>query len=256
MNAPANEPSVASPAAPPVPLAFSGRILFADDDVQFRTGLQIRLKRAGFECDTVGAGMDALSLVQEQAYDVLLADIDMPGNQNLELLDALAKAAPKLPAILLTGRPTVDTAVRSIALKVAAYLVKPPDFDELCRVLATAIRQHRNERILTDSRSRLQDWEKEVARLQQLLEQSTDGTRQTAMRSYLRLTLRNLVVSLVELESLLVNDTDQVGAAQALEKQELVTALRKTVSVIERTRDHFKSKELGELRKELQGLLR
>lgn len=232
-----------------------GRILLADDEEQFRIGLCRRLQRAGFECDQAANAAEALRQLREREYDVLLADINMPGNQRLEMLQEVMAVVPALPTVLLTGRPEVETAARSVALRVVAYLVKPPDFDELCRVLAMAAAEHRELRLLKDSRTRLQNWEKEVARLQRLLEQSAHQGRSATMRSYLRLTLRNLVVSLVELEGLLEPAGADSGAAQALERQELVRALRKTVSVLEKTKGHFKSKDLGDLRKDLETLL-
>jgi DNA-binding NtrC family response regulator len=133
---------------------------------------------------------------------VLLADIDMPGNQHLELLANMPPAAA-VPTILLTGRPAVETAARSVEYRVAAYLLKPPEFEELCRVLRSAAQEGRDLRRLRDSRTRLQHWEQELAHLQRLLAQPSAEARTTAMRSYLRVTLRNLVVSLVELENLL-----------------------------------------------------
>jgi hypothetical protein len=63
------------------------------------------------------------------------------------------------------------------------------------------------------------------------------------------------VVSLIELENLLIQEGEQLGTNRALEKQELLNALRKTVGVLQKTKDHFKSKELGDLRKDLQTLL-
>ncbi|MBI1177356.1 response regulator [bacterium] len=237
------------------PKKTNGRILFADDDGQFRMGLGRRLQRAGFECDLAATGSEALKMLAEGSYDVLLADINMPGNQSLELIEEISTVVGSLPVVLLTGKPTVETAAKSVALKVAAYLVKPPDFEELLGVLSAAVTDSRSARILTDSRARLQDWEKEVARLQQLLEQTSTATRQATMRSYLRLMMRNLVVSLVELENLMDDEPVQSGVGQAIERQTLMAALRKTVSVLESTRGHFKSKELGELRKELEKLL-
>lgn len=231
------------------------RILFADDEAPFRIGLSRRLVRVGFQCDTVANAAEALARLAVHEYDVLLADIDMPGNQRLELLGDITAVAPMMPTVLLTGRPAVETAARSVALRVAAYLVKPPDFDELCKVLAAAAQEHRERRTLAEGRLRLQNWEKEVARLQSLLEQPASQGRHAAMRSYLRLTLRNLVVGLVELENLLADDGAGSGAGQAIERQELVNAMRKTVAVLEKTKGQFKSKELGELRKELEALL-
>jgi YesN/AraC family two-component response regulator len=156
---------------------------------------------------------------------------------------------------LLTGDPTVATASRSVRLRVTAYLTKPPDIEELCRLLASAVAERRSLRVLKDSRQRLHDWDREIERLQKLLQQTPAPDRQASMQSYLRLTLRHLVVSLIELENLLIQEGEQLGTNRALEKQELLNALRKTVGVLQKTKDHFKSKELGDLRKDLQTLL-
>lgn len=244
-----------SSSASPAPQLPSGRVLFADDDEPFRIGLSRRLVRAGFECDLAATGAQAAQLLRDRTYDVLLADIDMPGNQRLELVEEIPVLAPTLPVVLLTGRPSLESAVQSVNLKVSAYLTKPPEFDELCRVLSLAAVGHREARLLRENRGRLQDWDRELARLQNLLEQPTPEARPSAMRGYLRLTLRNLVVGLVELENLLVSGSATGGEAGLLEKQELIAALRKTIAVLEKTRGQFKSKELGDLRKELENLL-
>ena len=230
------------------------RVLFADDEEQFRIGLARRLERAGFDCELAVNGQDALRLLQEREFDVLLADIDMPGNQHLEMLGKIP-AGSAIPTILLTGRPAVETAARSVEYRVAAYLLKPPEFEDLCRVLRSAAAEGADLRRVRESRNRLQNWEQELGQLQRLLAQPSAAERSSAMRSYLRITLRNLVVSLVELENLLNSDTEGAGGAKAVERQSLLAALRRTVAVLEKTKGQFKSKELGDLRKEIELLL-
>ena len=88
-----------------------------------------------------------------------------------------------------------------------------------------------------------------------MLQQAPAADRQAPVQSYLRLTLRHLVVSLIELENLLIHESKQLDTDRVLEKQALLNALQKTVGVLQKTKDHFKSKDLGELRKELEGLL-
>lgn len=242
--------AIAPPAAAP-----RGKILFADDDEQVRGGIGKSLIRAGFQCDFAACGATAAELLRSQEYDVLLSDINMPGNFGLELIEHLPAGLEGLPVILLTGSPTVETASRSVRLRVMAYLTKPPDLEELYRLLDAAVAERRNWRVLRGSRQQLQSWDRELERIQRLLQQSTDADRQTAMQSYLRLTLRQLVAGLIELEHLLIHDGARLGTDQALEKQELLGAVRKTVGVLQKTREHFKSKELGELRKELETLL-
>ena len=72
-----------------------------------------------------------------------------PVSKMVENIPALVEG---LPIILLTGQPTVETAMRSVRLRVVAYLAKPPDFAELCRALTTAIVEYRNLRILDANR--------------------------------------------------------------------------------------------------------
>jgi len=62
-------------------------------------------------------------------------------------------------------------------------------------------------------------------------------------------------VGLIELEHLLIHEGERMGTDEAVEKQAFRNAIRKTIGVLQKTRDHFKSKELGELRKELESLV-
>jgi len=242
-----NPPAVA-------PLA-RGKILFADDDESFRTGLGKRLTRVGFACEMAGSATETIALLESEEYDALLSDINMPGNVGLEMIQSLPAVSGGLPVILLTGNPTLETATRSVRLRVKAYLTKPPDFEELCALLDLAVVDCRSLRVLKDSRQRLRDWDHEIEHIQHLLQQSGAADRQPTMQGYLRLTLRNLVVGLIELENLLSRSGEQLDTAQLVEKQSLLEGVRKTIGVLQKTKDHFKSKELGELRKDLERLI-
>lgn len=232
-----------------------GRILFADDDESFRLGVSGCLMRTGFTCDCANSAAEAIELLRANDYDVLLSDINMPGNSGLELIGNIPAINEGLPVILLTGDPSLATATRSVRLRVMAYLTKPPDIEELCQLLDSAVSERRNLRLLKDTRQRLQDWDREIERIQSWLQKTPAPDRQAAMQRYLRLSVRQVVVSLIELENLLIHDGEQLGTDQAVEKRELLNALRKTVGTLKKTKDHFKSKELGELRKELETLL-
>jgi len=62
-------------------------------------------------------------------------------------------------------------------------------------------------------------------------------------------------LGLIELENLLSRSGEQLDTAQLVEKQSLLEGVRKTIGVLQKTKDHFKSKELGELRKDLERLI-
>jgi CheY-like chemotaxis protein len=240
---------------PPAP-ASRGTILFAEDDEFFRLSLSELLHKAGFDVDCVTSGAEAIDKLKRGNYEVLVSDINMPGNAGLELVERVGSMEESLPIILLTGSPSLESATRSLRLRVFAYLAKPPDLNELSQTIESAIAECRDCRILRDNRCRLQAWEQEVKRMQRLLQQSTSSNRQATMQSYLRLTLRNLVVGLVELEHLLIDRGDSLGTDRVLEGQELTRAVRRTIGVLQKTREHFKSKDLAELRKELEQLVR
>ena len=189
-------------ATAPIGTVSRGRILFADDDAEIRNQLGKYLCKMGYECDFAASADEAAECLRTRSHDVLLSDVNMPGNRELELIANAPAIVAGLPVILLTGNPTVETAVRSVNLWVVAYLTKPPDFKELCGLLDAAVAGRRELSILNDSRQRLQNWEQEIGRIQRVLEHSAPTDRQAAMQSYVRLTLRNLVVGLIDLEHL------------------------------------------------------
>src|SRR4051812_49288097 len=94
------------------------RILLADDDDIFRETTASFLRKIGYECVCAPDAIKALELLGESCFDLLISDIEMPGNDDLRLIRELSVMAAGLPVILLTGHPTVQTAVKSIRLPV------------------------------------------------------------------------------------------------------------------------------------------
>lgn len=232
-----------------------GRLLFADDDPQVRDGIAELLRRRGFVCSCAMNGAEAIALLQQQEFDALIADIHMPGNAGLELTAAVPQIAAGLPVILLTGRPTVETAAKSVRLSVTAYLTKPPDLAELSSILDQAIANYRAFRTMRAGRERLRDWEQELEGIERSIRQAPHDEAGGPMASYLRLTLRQVMLMLADLEHASAA-LEQPGAATSLDQVDHVAALRRTVEVLERTKQNFKSKDLADLRKQLEQLLR
>jgi DNA-binding NtrC family response regulator len=104
-----------------------GALLIADDEEFIRHGLAELLRRDGFTSVVADSGADALAKLRVETFDALISDIHMPGNASLEMIKEVRSIAPALPVVLLTGRPTVETAARSVRLPVTAYLTKPPN---------------------------------------------------------------------------------------------------------------------------------
>ena len=214
-----------------------------------------RLNREGFHCETAATENEAIQRLQEGGYESLISDIHMEGNVQLEFVARVAATAAGLPVIVLTGYPTVETAARAVGLRVTAYLTKPPDLGTLCSSLREAVHDYRATRRLRDGWQRLQDWSAELERLRSVFEQSATNDRADALRGYVQLSLRNLAIWLVELDQLMTAEDAKSTVSREVETQEFLTALRHTVTVLEGTKGQFKSRELGELRKELVAVL-
>ena len=232
----------------------NGVVLLADDDERFRESLATALRQGGYTCACAPDAATSRKLLQEMEIDLLIADINMPGNAELELVESIPQIAPGLPVILVTDDPTIETAARSVRLAVRAYLTKPLDLEDLFSLVEQSVSNYRRLRALRGSLKHLQAWTEELASFEENMGGAPGASPGDAMPNYLRITLRNLMVQLADLDRFLAASRRQpfLGDTRQLN---LVAAIRRTIEVLEKTRHSFKSKELGELRRQLQSLV-
>ena len=121
--------------------AGRGAVLVADDQASLRALLVTQLRRAGFTADGAATGADAAVLLAERSFDVLLADINMPGNAELELLSQAQSFGAAV--VLMTGAPSVDTAIGALQGGALDYLKKPIDPELLLQRLDSAVAKSR-----------------------------------------------------------------------------------------------------------------
>jgi len=237
----------------PQPSNSRGCVLIADDDRAAREGLLLMLRRLGYTCESAANADQALTLLRAAPAEVLLSDIHMPGNIQLELVEAATKLIPGLPVVLLTGRPSVETAARSVRLPVSAYLTKPPNLEELTRELDRAIAGYREYTLIQAGRKRLQDWERELSQIEAMMRHPSPDVSTGALEDFIRVSLRQAILTLADLER--ATQVLDARAGDRLRAVEHVAALRHAVEVLERTRQNFKSKDLADLRRQLEQLL-
>jgi len=108
-----------------------GRLLLVDDDAPFREALTGRLESAGFRVAAAARGEEALEVLEQDRFDVILLDLCMPGIGGMETLRQIKKADHRAEIILLTGAGSVETALQGIKRGAFDYLVKPCDPDLL-----------------------------------------------------------------------------------------------------------------------------
>jgi DNA-binding response OmpR family regulator len=239
-------------------MTVAGRILLADDDETFAHAAAELLRREGYECETVVDGAAALALAKERPFDLLIADLEMPGNGDLQLVRDTASELGGLPVIILTGYPTVQSAVACIELPVAAYLTKPVDFPLLAQKVRGAVSRFRSYQLMQNTESRLKSYREEFSNAAAAL----PATGASSVDVFLALTLRNVMGSLTDLEqlgkALSAPQPVQAHACQLLNcprGAQLHAAVAESIRVLEETKSAFKSKTLADLRQRLELLL-
>jgi two-component system response regulator HydG len=122
------------------------RILVADDEPLFlRTTVDL-LRKAGYSCTSAPNGAAALAALSSEPYDLLLSDLNMPGNLKLELLREGRTKWPDVPVIVITGAPSLPTAIESVRLGITDYLLKPVKYEELLSAVRRALDQQARRR--------------------------------------------------------------------------------------------------------------
>jgi DNA-binding NtrC family response regulator len=115
------------------------RILIVEDDEIFLRPLQRSLEVAGYDVLTRPSGEDALDLLKNDDVDAVLTDKRLPGMNGVELVRRVKIEHPDLAVVVMTAYGTIDSAVESVRLGAADYLVKPFEVAELLIVIRQAI---------------------------------------------------------------------------------------------------------------------
>ena len=237
-----------------------GRILIADDEETFLQTTAELLRREGFTVSTAADAPTALTAVREGDFDLVISDLEMPGNADLRLVRDLAVEAGGLPVIVITGFPSTDSAIASIDLPVAAYLRKPLDWTDLLARIETAIGRFRVYRSMRRTEEQLEALRDEF-REATTPSQAARAGGGAQVDAFLALTLRNVMGSLSSLESLghALSGRPVAGTPCQLMNcprgLQLHQAVRETIAVLEETKGAFKSRTLANLRAKLELLL-
>jgi len=123
------------------------RVLVVDDDAILRDVLAEMLREAGLEVETAESGAEALSKLDGAGMDVILSDVTMPGMDGIDLLRRVRERDLDLPVVLMTGMPTLASAVKAVEYGAFRYLSKPLNGTELIAVVERAARMHRLARL-------------------------------------------------------------------------------------------------------------
>lgn len=110
---------------------MSTRILIAEDEAISLKHLTYALEKEGYEVTGTKDGVSAFSLFEKNAYDVIIADIKMPGMDGLTLLEKIKAKEVEAEVIIITGFGSIESAIDAMKKGASEYITKPFNLDEL-----------------------------------------------------------------------------------------------------------------------------
>ncbi len=114
-------------------------ILVVDDEEIARETLDLVLRERDYRVATAPDGQRAIRLLQEQVFDVVVADLKMEGMNGLDVLEAVKESWPDVEVIVITGYASLDTAKEAIKKGAYDYIVKPFKMDEVTQTIRGAV---------------------------------------------------------------------------------------------------------------------
>ncbi len=115
------------------------RILVVDDEESMCQYLSILLEKEKYVVDSAGSGVEALSMMERDPYDVVMTDIQMPRMDGIQLLKGIKAIDPQTPVIIMTAYASEQSAIDAVNLGAYSYLQKHCKNDEIRTVLRNAI---------------------------------------------------------------------------------------------------------------------
>jgi CheY-like chemotaxis protein len=246
----------------------AARILIADDEDVFLQPTALFFRNHGYVCDCVRSTEDAATALAESHYDLLIIDINMPGNTNLEFLRDRPQYTNFLPVIVVTGYPTLHTAVESLRLAVVDYRTKPLDLPDFLEIAKGAIEKARVVRVMRDARKGFGSWLDQINRMETTLLSPSVDRKKAGTRGELDWYLGEAVQGFASLSMSLMNAIHTLNRGLPEGKADVChlmncsrlaayeNGIRETVEVLVKTKNSFKSKDLADIRKKLELLLK
>lgn len=117
------------------------RLLVVDDEVHIRLSLVKALTLVGYAVDEAASGQEALALLQEEPYDLMVLDMVMPGVEGVDVLRRVHQIQPDVSIIILTGNATLESAIAAVKLAAVDYLLKPASIHEIIDAVSNALQK-------------------------------------------------------------------------------------------------------------------
>ena len=116
------------------------KILIVDDEISICDLIDLNLSAAGYQCKSVQDGLEAINMIEKEAFDLVLLDIMLPGADGFDIMEYIQPLG--VPVIFITARHEVKNRVKGLKLGADDYLVKPFDVVELVARVEAVLRRY------------------------------------------------------------------------------------------------------------------
>lgn len=132
---------------------MTAKILVVDDEKTARETLADILRLEGYSITVATTGQEALEILAESPFDIMLLDIKMPGVDGMEVLRQVSEIGPNMIVILLTAHGSMESAIEALRQSVHDYLIKPSSPQEILSSVAAGLSRRseiQHKRLLLD----------------------------------------------------------------------------------------------------------
>lgn len=237
------------------------KILLVDDDESFHKTFEDLLAGRGYEVDCVLDYGTARDRCRTTTYGAVITEVWLQGKEDMRLLCHLAARRPAIPVIVLTSRPSLETALESYRVSACGYLAKSAELDELPGKIDDAVGRNRMDAVLGKTLDQLR------ATLRGLKDFRRDSGIKTALpapmsvEAFVTLTLSSIMDGISDFSGLVLSghyqadETDSCHLLACPRLDGLNSVIRDASSTLEKTKSSFRSRELKTLRERLDRVI-
>ena len=130
-------------------------ILFADDEKNLQELMRTELPRMGYAVTVCPDGLTAVAALEKESFDCLLVDLDMPGLNGIEVIERARSLRPEIEAVVMTGKPSQETAIAALRNQAFDYLTKPCRLADIAGLMGRVKERRHSKRQLAALQHRL-----------------------------------------------------------------------------------------------------
>lgn len=238
-----------------------GNVLLADDEETFLEATSDLFEEEGFACHSV-RNAEELGRVLHGAwdFDVLITDLNMPGNRVMELVSEVRTQTQHLPVIVVTGYPSLPTAVESVRLHVLEYFIKPVEFSALLAAVKKGIQHKEVLRTVQRAQKEAASRAERLAALEEALQSYGASVSDPLVKENLLTEpeMSELKIQVEGLSQFLEHGKERTGPMpnpSSADYFRLRESVYDTIQVLQKTKSAFRSKDLAALRRRLEDVL-